>query len=364
MLIEIDDSLISAFPITNASQSLLLTSIVSSAFYGEHFLIGSRSAMDWLIKQDIGDTLKSVCRKISNDIPQYRSLMNLIKFKVVIVADGEDIACRSEGVWEIPFGNLLEGHRISLSVLLSENISDSHIYIIAAEHYKEHIGAGNGVCINIDPRGGGGNQIYSEFESIVNTKRYFCLAITDTDKNRPNAESNSTSKRCKLIANKKIWVTGHADVPARELENIIPINLIEDLIVSESELKDLVNRFERIRLISENNFEIFLYSDLKKGTPYSWCKEEKTPKSKFWKKFIETKFANQHICDESCQAECKAKIIDPLSENIATSFLEYCKKNSKKKIYERAKTSKNANQWLEIGMYVFNWGIAAPRRRS
>jgi len=242
---------------------------------------------------------------------------------------------------------------------------DAEIYLIAAAHYKKHNNI-NGLVHNLTTSGGGGNQIYPSFMNFVNRRETFCLSVTDTDKDYPGAESNLVSRSCKDLASERRWIATHLDVPARELENLLPINLVEDAIFDDGGAVDLHVRFNNVKSKIEGDVVAWLYCDLKMGTKYSWAygNHGNHEKSSFWRTFLHSKNPAIHGCKNGCDDGCDCFMVDSLGERVAEKFLDFCKKISSHKQYERMKTSSNADQWLSVGKAVFDWGVAVPKSRS
>lgn len=363
MWLEVDESLVDLYPTLNESQCAAFEAIALSVFHGKNSLFAKKRTLDWMMGQGLSKPAKSVCLKIKNRLSEYSSLRDIIESKIIIIDSYNDVEIDEYGFWKLPL-NVLENNPVTTCALLAENLSDADIYLIAAEHYKKYKKI-NGLVTSLTPIGGGGNQIYPAFMRFVERKEGFCLSITDTDRDYPLAESNDTSKNCKILAEERRWIAAHMDVPARELENILPINLVEDAIFEDRGAVDLHRRFEKIKEKVAGNPVALLYCDLKMGTKFSWSSNlhGNEEKERFWKTFLDSKNPPLTGCGNNCGDQCECLMIDSLGERVADKFLDFCRKNSIQKQYERMKTSSNADQWLEIGRAVFNWGVATPRSR-
>lgn len=364
MWIEVDESLVDLIPAANASQCAALDSIALSAFHGKNFLYAKRRTLDWMCSQEISSASKSVCLWLQNRLSEYSALREFVKVKLIVVSGGKHLNFCETGRWELPI-SVLEENPVASCTLLAENLTDADIYLLAAEHYKKHHKL-NGVSINLIPSGGGGNQIYPSFAKFIDRRDTYCLSVTDTDKDYPGAESNDPSKNCRDIANERRWVAAHIDVPARELENILPINIVEDAISSDNGAVDLHLRFERIKSRIEHFHAALLYCDLKMGTKYSWAlgKHGNREKAEFWEGYLNSRQPAIRVCGNGCDEGCDCFMIESLGDKVAEKFLEFCRNNSTYKQYERMKTSSNANQWLAVGNAVFDWGVALSKSRS
>ncbi|WP_261499140.1 hypothetical protein [Acidovorax bellezanensis] len=364
MWLEIDESLVDLYPTATASQCAALEAIALSVFHGKNSLYAKKRTLEWICAQQLSQAAKSVCLRIKNRLSEYASLRDFIKIKIIVVSSDRELSFNDAGLWELPL-SALENNPISTCTLLAENLSDADIYLIAAEHYRRHNKI-NGLITNLTPIGGGGNQIYPAFLRFVDRKETFCLSVTDTDKDYPSAESNDASKSCKALAGERRWIADHIDVPARELENILPVNIVEDAIFNDDGCVELHERFSKVKGGTENSPDALLYCDLKKGTKFLWAGDAhgNKDKARFWTDFLGSKNPPINGCGNGCNEKCECFMIESLGERIAEKFLEHCRKISGQKQYERMKTSANADQWLEVGKVVFDWGVAIPRSRT
>lgn len=360
MWIEIEECVSNNISHANNQQIAALESIALSVFYGRHILYAKRKTLDWLCTQNISSSSKSVCQKIKSKHSELSAIRDNIGTRLVVVF-GEKIFKYSEGLWIVSI-DWIAKHPVQFGELLAENLSDALIYLLAAEHYKIESGL-KGVAVNLNPVGGGGSQIYPSFVSSEKNKNTFCLAITDTDKDYPDANPNQVSQKCQKLASKRTWVVDHVDVPARELENILPFYLLEDAIYSDPSAQELHERMRKVKSRVCNDFQPLLYCDLKLGTKFSWASDKNQIKSKYWKAFIKKRNLEALRCGKECGESCNCHIVEPLCETIAEKFLQYCNSISPQKQYEKVKISDNANEWLTIGKAVFDWGVALPKIR-
>lgn len=370
MWIEFDDSLIESIPQANNYQCMALDAIATSVCAGRHVLFGSLAVMDWFQKQSIGTASKAICQKIKNNRSELKSLRSKIGKKIIIGAYLDAIKSEDNEVWHVSL-NAIIYNPFSASVLLTENHVDANLYKLAAIHYRMSIGVDASYRVNLSVQGGGGNQIHPTFVNLVEEKCGFCLVITDTDKDYPAALSSETSRKCADLSNKREWIVAHIEVPARELENIIPFNLLSDSIYADRGAVDLHNGISQIGTVEGINVQMLLYGDFKKGTTRYWARGNhgNLERKNYWNILADSKAGctNQQ-CDEHCKArskdDCKCFLISSLGDGIADKFLEYSKTKGVHELFKRVKTSSNANHWLSIGKSVFEWGIALPVSRS
>ncbi|MEX8192356.1 hypothetical protein [Comamonas guangdongensis] len=360
MWIEIDDSVSENMESANLRQCAVIESIALSVFHGKHVFYAKNKTLNWLCKQDIGGVSKSIFKKVSSRLSELGSIRPNIGVRLILIFES-DVFKYEDGEWIISF-SFFESNQIQMGCLLAENLDDANIYLLAAKHYKINSKLKT-LDINLTALGAGGSQILPSFEDAINEKNYFCLAITDTDKDYPGANSNIVSRRCNAVAQQRVWIAEHLDVPARELENVLPLGLIADAINSDAGAVDLHERLNAVKIRIGDDLEPFLYCDLKLGTKFKLIKDADQNKSAYWKEFVRRKNISNLMCGDECGDNCSCQMISPLSETIANIFLEFCKKITINKQYERVKVSENSTQWLAIGKTVFDWGVALPKAR-
>lgn len=370
MWIEFDDSLIDSFPRANNYQCMTLDAIATSACAGRHVLFGSLAVLDWVQSQEIGIASRAICQKIKNNRSELKSLRSKVGRKIIIGAYPDAIKSDDNEIWHVSLNALLY-NPFSAAVLLTENHVDANLYKLAATHYRMSIGVDASYRANLSVQGGGGNQIHPTFVNLVGEKCGFCLVVTDTDKDYPSALSSDTSRKCANLSSKREWIVAHLEVPARELENIIPFNLLSDSIYADGGAVDLHNGINQIESVGRVNVQMLLYGDLKKGTTRYWARGNhgNLEKKKYWNILANSKVGcTNPECDEHCNArskdDCKCFLISSLGDGIADKFLEYSRTKGAHELFKRVKTSSNASQWLSIGKSVFEWGIALPVSRS
>lgn len=361
MWIEFDDSLSEKIDVADERQCAAIESIALSAFYGRHIMFAKTKTIAWISRQGVSSVTKAVCKKIKSRYSELSSIRSVIGVRLVVMADDE-VLHFNNGTWFVSISTLSE-YPVQFGLLLAENLNDALIYLLAAEHYKISKGL-KWLNVELSPDGGGGTQIYPRFENSILKKSVFCLAITDTDKDFPTAASNITSQRCRAVAMQRKWIADHFDVPARELENILPINLVEDAIYNDTGAADLHGKISSVKSRILGDYEPILYCDLKLGTKFSWTKDKNIEKSRYWKAFVKSRNIKKVSCGVECEEECKCFMIDSLGETVAEKFFKFCAELSPQKQYERVKSSENCTQWLAVGKAVFDWGVALPKSRN
>lgn len=278
----------------------------------------------------------------------------------------------SDAIRELPegaFGSLsidaLKQISLEPTILLAENVVDAKIFRFAARHYiaSQRL---RGIDVAAIERGGGGSQIAPEFEEIVNASRVFCIAVTDSDRNCAECGQSDTSKKCEKLAARAPNLSAHIELPVRELENIVPACLLEDLVADQ--------HIDAARTIQRVFFEfpdIRLYGDIKDGVNGEriFRLQQGSPQRAFLLPVVKflTRVENYCIRVEDCHGARNQKgcscIAIPKIGGIGDAFHEWLSSQSPQKALERFVDPWRTN-WLSVGKQVLNWCCAPSPRRS
>jgi hypothetical protein len=216
---------------------------------------------------------------------------------------------------------------------------------------------------------GGGADTPYVFETELRAQRKFIFCITDSDKNCPNAALNHTSNGCREALSETSWTATHEALEVREVENIIPKNIIIDAI-EELKSTEIKENFAKIESIINAKEDSWNYLDLKEGTKlrhtFAACKY-------FWNNAKHHAFCiensksdciNQNKCLATSNGNCNCLIAPALGQKISDHVLALIEKQSTHASAARAKTSANIENWLKLGAQIAAWGAALPKLRS
>ena len=113
--------------------------------------------------------------------------------------------------------------------LVCEDENDCKLYKFIAEWYlnKENLR----YKLKLSEEGGGGGRTIEKVLKHLEANR-ICLCIVDTDQRFPEMSINEKSQACKRLDNKKCGYRCLV-INVHEIENILPINYIDDLIATD-----------------------------------------------------------------------------------------------------------------------------------
>lgn len=248
------------------------------------------------------------------------------------------------------------------TTILAENKVDADAYLLAARHYKTKNKA-HKIDIEGTPRGGGGNTIQVEFETIAKSRKQLCLAITDGDHLWPNRPPSRVSRTCDEIANDHPDLCGHLRIPVRELENLIPIEAIREINKGVGD-----NAMELAKKILEKAPELRICADWKDGTKLRKMHNlaENTPERELLEKALG---ANNSIpkkcirlCEKSEDTPCTCYVVPNIAGGLGPNFVRWAEAQSPHKVLEYFK-SEWEESWLSVGEAVFQWCCSPAKTR-
>lgn len=339
-----------------------LVQLLYSVAQGRHVLFGDTSVLEKLLILDrLTDTLVSVVRKTICDRPTVGALRKAIN-RFVYVVESDRVLLNETDSWSITLDFLAE-NGAPRSALLCEGEVDTKLYSICAKHYATHMKFTPTISLSL--QSGGGASISAVYERELNCREKFVLCITDSDKDYPDAEICQVSKECGEVGMIKGWPTRHFCLYVRELENVIPFNLIEAA-VCDGGCRSTKERLAALFDAFKNDKGRLEFVDMKNGISVStalkldWWGEAFRCRSSYrraerCKKIFE--------CDPG-ERDCSCVFVPMIAEKISEMVLGFCEKNSMHKTLKIAATSFNFHRWLEVGAVAYEWGLAAEKIRS
>lgn len=363
MWIELADDLPETFETPNLEICSVLEAVASASFHGRHLLYGSSKTLKWLGEQDISGPAKAAAARAYSRVAEHGALRACISKRVIIRSTGMHVEKCADG-WQVPIRTLI-GVPFQESELLAENLRDGEVFRLSAKHYRRNAKIG-GVGITLSLRNGGGNEIAPCFRATVAERRALVLTITDSDLDHPKATSGLSSRTCGQIADTAQWICEHVELPCREVENLLPLNLVEDSILADlPEATQVCDKLQQLKSILATRPDSRRYADLKEGVLgfFSTGTDGVVARREYWKSVVTDSGPNHRVtCNDNCphtsHKSCNCLISEGLGENTVPRFLDHCRKLSDAKQMERIQTSINADDWMKIGEDVFRWGIA------
>lgn len=371
MWIFLDDSLLSA-EVSSSKVKEGLDSLLHSIANGNHALTANTTKiLKHLLQANLSDQYKSVLLFTLTRHAEIQSEAASSAYKIIIIHhDDAIIEAASDRSWKISLRWLAE-NEFPKSSLLSENERDFYLFYQSSIHFKSKIKFSRNVFIC--SLHGGGADTPKVYDSQLRSRINFVFCITDSDKRSPLMKPKSTSEKCNklYINNKNDWVTMFYSLPVREIENLIPKNLISDALAFENN-PSCLDRYEQLNKIQIEFPVAWLYFDLKEGTTIKSiqgaCKD-------FWQPISKNALISKNI-KPSCQNEftckkdaCECLIAPSISKNLVDTIINYIKSpektyKSQAEIIKRVLSSDNSENWLNLGEKITSWGAAFEKTRS
>lgn len=332
---------------------------------GEHVMAATPAVTRHLLSAELSPLPKTVLRQVLDMAPDLLSRLQGAQYRVWIVAEGANPARIDQFEWELPL-EWIRDNGVPMSCVLGENMRDAELFRISAEHHRVLARTGN--AVRLDVASGGGADTPRVLAAEITNQRRFVLCVTDSDRSCPSAPQNHTSNECARLSSSANWITGHHVLVEREVENLLPLNIVDDALEAMGP-SEMTSRLTALKEVASNSPEIWAYLDLKEGTP---LKAKFGPCASFWESVKEHQscYTTQSDCiaEKKCLAtskvDCKCLLAPPLGQRIPDHVCAYLAQRSIHSAATRASTSVNAERWVEIGALVGEWGAAIPKLRS
>lgn len=312
-------------------------------------------------------------RKYAQDLQRYRrdigSMKNTVDIQFIADFNQSDINSFFVDRTSVPtkvtcsYKLFIRTDFLKGPILLCENRLDCNFYSLIGSLFIEDNSCITNTSITCDFKSGGGSQTYVEYRNIVNQSN-FGLCILDNDKAHQSSGLGSTAAKFKPQNNDVglYNITESLTLNVREIESLIPINIIQTII--NNDLNNQVNidafsRFQELEAQDPVNFRT--YFDHKDGITLkkAWFIDNKY--SPFWQSFFQENIINQQLCytnkncintPESTTCNNCVKIFG-FGSNLLTHSLKY---------KTQFKTALLPNELKElyhlIGKKVFTWGCS------
>jgi len=331
--------------------------LADSRKHGEIELIADKEICGAIIACTmINEQAKNIYRWINDRIPSLMDLLNRSNVYVRVMPDKSESAVlvtSGRRIVSISIATLSQKIRLSLRpVLLCENLDDCiflrHIGVIYCKN--------NGMTqrLEFSNRLGGGSTTANVLKEITNNADEMCICIVDSDKSYPEAALGNTAKEVQAISPKNLnpnWYYHILD--HRELENIIPFEIVNQIYVHDKSKAAAMKDLERI----QRHRDAWKYADIKEGTKLIKVKNN-TDAYNYWSS---VKPEIVRIC-----ANCSTRVLS-CSEKYCNNYLNIAcgdrllrdisdPKNYKHSVRKLAPPLHTV--WEELGLLIWSWGVA------
>lgn len=339
-------------------EKCLFAELALSRLHGNCMLFGELSTVDWLQK-NLGGIEASVYADIRGKHSYLPSAVSLVETLLVIsyskppcVPDFMEGKYHSLAVSEAT-DYTLNGK----CVLLAENLTDCKFYSLLAERYifDKNI---RGISLAIQAQPGGGGTISSVFEHSVLFNKTPILCFVDSDFKYGSTKRFPGPPAIGNTAKQLIAVKKHLDVtssgvyelyclPAHEIENLIPINVLEA--IAKDCVPTMKSGIEQLKLLLRKGLsESILLYDFKNGQTLG----DGSPRAAYW---------------DEIGSECGINHFHPLCSKILEKAVEHLSEGphpGSQTITLIPIDDYLLPLWGEIGHKVFSWSCAQQPKRS
>lgn len=341
-----------------------LDSVLCAVSRGEHALAVSHATSKVISQLPLSLKAAAALRSAASKSAENLAWCKAAKFRITVILHGAHSIKTNEFNWELPLRQISQ-IGLPRCAILAENLNDARLYDQCAKHYavlSREKPCHNNIIIN-----GGGADTPKVLGHQIAEKQSFVLCITDSDKSSPAAPANATSRNCTKEVTITSWIAHHITIEAREIENIIPTTIIEDVLSQADHSNSLTN----LKIIRSLNFsdDEWKYLDLKSGSTLHKCLSFLD----YWRSSAERANKNGQI-NENClekaaclvheKDRCNCYISPGIGEKLLEHTVNFIEKNSYHKTALRTKTANNFEYWMNLGKTICEWGAATERLRA
>lgn len=203
---------------------------------GHHLVILPRNVSRYLLENfDFGSRDKATLERLAADYTQAASLLSTAGRHILIVVkhrSGIEVQGNSiiAGLHDVQHGYFFDRS----ALVVEDQNTDGKLYVQIAEACRYRVGAEN---LALDVRHGGGERSGEVLASLSDEKR-IAMLITDSDNAYPRDGEPAKILRYK----REVVQNALADViytPCREIENLIPLDVLECLPCSHGRAADI-----------------------------------------------------------------------------------------------------------------------------
>lgn len=355
---------------------ILLTSIAN----GKHALVAEhRNVYTHFLNADIHPKCKQVLRVAHSSHAEIAGLIKDRKYVLRIEASctKNTISQSSSSTtceWNTSLQWIADRGTVPESSVVVENHHDYDLFLYAAKQYQEEFYTKK-FSVSIRAIAGGGSQTPVVYDRALRDQNEFVLCIIDSDKICPSQTGSQMTSDCSRLHSNKLstWVTHFSSLPVREVENIIPVTLIEDMLAKTASAQQPIANFDELKefIRQQENKSYWYYLDLKEGTKISSLSLGNC--ASFWQQVARDRLSRRHannscLSSLTCRCSSHCLIVPGISNNLLAMMISYLdpdnSRKSSKELWSRAKTSHNFTHWEEVGRLVSLWGMAMPKVRS
>lgn len=364
MLIKIDNSVVELIENDRSDgyQDLVvaLENLATARREGTHVVTASQSTLKKLKDfHAISETSRGIYRLIFESFSQIGDYTSLVDTYVEMSVRQEAILenIHDKRVLKLPPRFFVSTKNIQETILLCENLRDARWYRVIAEvvcKWKKV----EGVKISFEAVGGGGTTIKDFYEKYQTEKNRFCICILDSDQDYSEGAIGATALAVKNCHNSNCILSHFVIINAREIENLIPIKVLEDLVQGNDQRSKALQFVESLN--NSNSYEARLFADLKKGKVIKDI--IKGDCGLFWQEILLNLMPNsiqkQCLQDLECNSvdNCICRIDSGFGESLLHSSIQWLDNNgNNSRKLSRMVEDAIKPEWESVGQEVFSW---------
>lgn len=310
------------------------------------------------LQGQISSSSLSIINSMYNNSSEMKLMLDKVEHKVIVYVEDDKAhgIFKNDAIWYIPL-SYFWNFPIGASVVLSENLLDAELFkeIAKCYYFKNKW---KKITINGIPRGGGGSQTADTFQAYLENEKSPCICITDSDKYHPYGAESATARKCRDLANVNFPVVKYFRLEEREVENIIPKNVI-DSIMNGSDFS------ENISSVLVGKPELWKFLDLKTGVSLNWIKRQDPNTKTFWNEMREFLESRRERCSKCCHEQklkndCDCGKINGYGDSLLKRTVEFLGESSQQKCFEAFSSCSHVD---EIGKIVAEFCMASNGER-
>lgn len=359
MFIEIDYSCIEKIN-THEKYITFFNEMAYEIYKGKNYYYLSKIALEFLFNcSSLDNQPKEIYRKMFNNSYEDYVIKNSVNRKILVVNDDVNGIVFKDGNYKIHIDQFIEIGLPTKMNIIAENTSDCKFFINIGKAYKYK---NNIKSVNIELllAPGGGATIADVYTNKIDDNELSILFV-DSDKKYCGAPFGGTINCLKNVekelikANKEINYVEIKVLDVHEIENLIPLMLIENYYSNKSEetpKKDVINFLKKFEMKPFDINNPIMFFDMKKGISLKKCEDNKEYKN-FWKSVLEN---NGYIYDEN-------DLIEGFGEHLLRKVNSYLEKNVETENFWCNNVNQYINEiWEEIGKLVYSFGCARMKK--
>lgn len=367
MLLYIDNTFVTEIQKNNKTAIEALNLIALGRKQGNHLLLAERSNLKVIRDCEyVSEDTKRVFTFLYENFPNFAIIKSKLTFYIKIISGTKHMSLVKsdlQHICEISYDYFQDLKIITETVVIGENQSEIEFYKYIANHCKQNRDLSS-LPLKCQSRMGGGNTTHTVYSNEQDQEQSFCLCYVDSDKKYPNAQVGDTLKAVRKADNPCKLLSKLYELKVREIENIIPINILEKVIDLDINHKNGLLTLKKV-LKSENYKDLF-FLDFKNGIS---IKNYKKINDVNLIKFINTLCINsglhtkqqlddfKHIEDENYFPT--RVVIQGLGSNILDRVIKFINQN--KTLIPNFDFNEQKDEWFSVGDNFINWTCSGHR---